>query len=86
MLGLALRVLLAVAAGVSVVVQQVLNSNLRMALDSAAWSGFKRSRNYHRVALSRMRWRESAQGNYRACEGDGDSHHAYGHRSCRNCT
>jgi transporter family-2 protein len=40
MLGLALLVLLAVAAGVSVVVQQVLNSNLRMALDSAAWSGF----------------------------------------------
>ena len=40
MLGLALHVLLAVAAGVSVVVQQVLNSNLRMALDSAAWSGF----------------------------------------------
>jgi transporter family-2 protein len=40
MLGLALHVLLAVEAGVSVVVQQVLNSNLRMALDSAAWSGF----------------------------------------------
>jgi transporter family-2 protein len=40
MLGLALHVLLAVAAGVSVVVQQVLNSNLRMALNSAAWSGF----------------------------------------------
>lgn len=35
MLGLALYVLLAVAAGVSVVVQQVLNSNLRMALNSA---------------------------------------------------
>src|SRR5215217_8637239 len=40
MLGLALPVLLAVAAGVSIVVQQVLNSNLRAALDSAAWSGF----------------------------------------------
>src|SRR5215218_3029445 len=40
MLGLALPVLLALAAGVSVVVQQVLNSNLRTALDSAAWSGF----------------------------------------------
>ena len=40
MLGLALYVLLSVAAGVSVVVQQVLNSNLRMALNSAAWSGF----------------------------------------------
>lgn len=40
MSGLALPVLLAVAAGVSIVVQQVLNSNLRTALDSAAWSGF----------------------------------------------
>ena len=40
MLGLALPILLAVAAGVSIVVQQVLNSNLRTALDSAAWSGF----------------------------------------------
>lgn len=40
MLGLALPVLLAVAAGVSVVVQQVLNSNLRITLNSAAWSGF----------------------------------------------
>ncbi len=38
--GLALPVLLAVAAGVSIVVQQVLNSNLRTALNSAAWSGF----------------------------------------------
>ncbi len=38
--GLALPILLAVAAGVSIVVQQVLNSNLRTALDSAAWSGF----------------------------------------------
>ena len=40
MVGLALPVLLAVAAGVSIVVQQVLNSNLRAALNSAAWSGF----------------------------------------------
>src|ERR671926_494136 len=40
MLGLALPVLLAVAAGVSIVVQQVLNSNLRTSLNSAAWSGF----------------------------------------------
>ena len=32
--------LLAVLAGVSVVVQQVLNANLRTALDSAVWSGF----------------------------------------------
>ena len=38
--GLALPVLLAVVAGVSIVVQQVLNSNVRTALDSAAWSGF----------------------------------------------
>ena len=37
---LALPVLLAVGAGVSIVVQQVLNSNLRMTLNSAAWSGF----------------------------------------------
>jgi bacterial/archaeal transporter family-2 protein len=40
MASLTLPVLLAVAAGVSIVVQQVLNSNLRIALDSAAWSGF----------------------------------------------
>lgn len=32
--------LFAVAAGVSLVVQQALNSNLRTALNSAAWSGF----------------------------------------------
>jgi transporter family-2 protein len=32
--------LLAVAAGVSIVIQQVLNANLRGALNSAAWSGF----------------------------------------------
>ncbi|HEY2010159.1 MAG TPA: DMT family transporter [Rhizomicrobium sp.] len=31
---------LAVLAGASVSVQQVLNANLRMALNSAAWSGF----------------------------------------------
>ena len=40
MQGLALPVLLAVAAGVSIVVQQVLNNNLRTALNSAVWSGF----------------------------------------------
>ena len=40
MASLALPILLAVAAGVSIVVQQVLNSNLRTALNSAAWSGF----------------------------------------------
>src|SRR5687767_14906736 len=38
--GLALSILLAIGAGVSIVVQQVLNSNLRTALNSAAWSGF----------------------------------------------
>ena len=32
--------LLAAAAGASLVVQQVLNTNLRTALGSAAWSGF----------------------------------------------
>jgi bacterial/archaeal transporter family-2 protein len=31
---------LAVLAGASVAIQQVLNANLRMALNSAAWSGF----------------------------------------------
>lgn len=31
---------LAVLAGVSIVIQQALNANLRAALDSAAWSGF----------------------------------------------
>ncbi len=31
---------LAVLAGVSIVVQQLLNTNLRTALNSAAWSGF----------------------------------------------
>jgi transporter family-2 protein len=32
--------MLAALAGVSLVVQQILNTNLRAALDSAAWSGF----------------------------------------------
>lgn len=32
--------ILAILGGVSVAIQQVLNANLRMALDSAAWSGF----------------------------------------------
>jgi uncharacterized membrane protein YdcZ (DUF606 family) len=32
--------ILAVLAGVSVVIQQALNANLRGALSSAAWSGF----------------------------------------------
>ncbi|RKF38177.1 DMT family transporter [Paraburkholderia fungorum] len=32
--------ILAILSGVSVAIQQVLNANLRMALDSAAWSGF----------------------------------------------
>lgn len=40
MLELGLSILLAIAAGVSVVVQQALNANLRVALSSAAWSGF----------------------------------------------
>jgi transporter family-2 protein len=40
MLKLALPMFLAIASGVSVVVQQVLNANLRTALNSAAWSGF----------------------------------------------
>ncbi|HEX2528080.1 MAG TPA: DMT family transporter [Geminicoccus sp.] len=40
MLSLVVPVLLAVAAGVSIVVQQGLNSNLRTALNSAVWSGF----------------------------------------------
>jgi transporter family-2 protein len=39
MLNLALPIGLAVAAGVSVVVQQVLNANLRAPLNSAVWSG-----------------------------------------------
>ena len=40
MLKLAFPMVLAVAAGIGVVVQQALNANLRTALDSAAWSGF----------------------------------------------
>jgi len=40
MLRLALPMLFAVAAGISLVVQQALNANLRTALNSAAWSGF----------------------------------------------
>jgi transporter family-2 protein len=40
MLKAVLPFLLAVAAGVSIVIQQVLNANLRGALDSTAWSGF----------------------------------------------
>lgn len=41
MLKLALPMLFAVAAGISLVVQQALNANLRTALNSAAWSGFR---------------------------------------------
>lgn len=40
MLNVVLLSALAVAAGVSIVVQQALNANLRVALASAAWSGF----------------------------------------------
>ncbi|WP_342363892.1 DMT family transporter [Terrarubrum flagellatum] len=40
MLKLAFPMMLAVGAGMSLVVQQALNSNLRTALHSAAWSGF----------------------------------------------
>jgi transporter family-2 protein len=40
MLSMALPITLAVAAGISFVVQQALNANLRTALGSAAWSGF----------------------------------------------
>ncbi|GJE72272.1 DMT family transporter [Methylorubrum podarium] len=40
MLRLLLPSLLALGAGFSIVVQQVLNTNLRTALNSAAWSGF----------------------------------------------
>jgi transporter family-2 protein len=40
MLKLALPMILAMAAGISLVTQQALNANLRAALDSAAWSGF----------------------------------------------
>ncbi len=40
MLSVLLPAFLAIAAGVSVVIQQALNANLRSALHSAAWSGF----------------------------------------------
>ncbi len=40
MLNLALPITLAFAAGISIVIQQALNANLRHALDSAPWSGF----------------------------------------------
>lgn len=40
MLNVLLPSALAVVAGISIVVQQVLNANLRAALNSAAWSGF----------------------------------------------
>jgi len=40
MLKLILPIVLALSAGTSVVVQQVLNANLRSALNSAVWSGF----------------------------------------------
>ncbi|HZZ16190.1 MAG TPA: DMT family transporter [Candidatus Sulfotelmatobacter sp.] len=36
----ALPALLTITAGVSVLIQQALNANLRAGLDSAAWSGF----------------------------------------------
>ena len=39
MVASAVPLILAVAAGISVVIQQVLNANLRAALNSAAWSG-----------------------------------------------
>jgi transporter family-2 protein len=40
MIKIVLPMLLAAGAGASIVVQQVLNANLRAALNSAAWSGF----------------------------------------------
>jgi bacterial/archaeal transporter family-2 protein len=40
MLSALLPALLAIAAGISIVIQQTLNANLRSALNSAAWSGF----------------------------------------------
>jgi bacterial/archaeal transporter family-2 protein len=40
MLNVLLPLILAVLAGACIVVQQALNANLRMALNSAAWSGF----------------------------------------------
>jgi transporter family-2 protein len=39
MLNTAVSIVLTIAAGVSVVVQQALNANLRTAIGSAAWSG-----------------------------------------------
>jgi transporter family-2 protein len=40
MLKLAIPMILAVSGGISLVVQQALNANLRAVLNSAAWSGF----------------------------------------------
>lgn len=40
MLSALLPAFLAIAAGISIVIQQALNANLRGALHSAAWSGF----------------------------------------------
>jgi transporter family-2 protein len=40
MLSALLLALLAIAAGISIVIQQALNANLRGALQSGAWSGF----------------------------------------------
>jgi transporter family-2 protein len=40
MLNVPLPLILAILAGACIVVQQALNANLRMALNSAAWSGF----------------------------------------------
>ncbi len=40
MFNIALPIALAFAGGISIVIQQALNANLRHALDSAAWSGF----------------------------------------------
>jgi len=40
MLNAAFPIALAFMAGISIVIQQALNANLRTALDSAAWSGF----------------------------------------------
>jgi bacterial/archaeal transporter family-2 protein len=40
MLRLAVPMVLAVSAGISLIIQQALNANLRTSLNSAAWSGF----------------------------------------------
>jgi transporter family-2 protein len=40
MLSALIPAFLAIAAGISIVIQQALNANLRGALNSAAWSGF----------------------------------------------